>query len=53
MIFDCETTGLPLNFHAPITDLFNWPRITDLAWELCWENGETIQQMSEIISPDG
>ena len=25
LIFDTETTGLPKNFKAPITDTDNWP----------------------------
>lgn len=53
LFFDTETNGLPLNFHAPMTDTANWPRISQIAWELCWENGETICEMSERIKPDG
>ena len=52
LFFDTETNGLPVVFHAPIKDTSNWPRITQLGWELCWENGETIQQVCEIIKPD-
>ena len=27
IVFDTETTGLPKDFSAPITDFDNWPRI--------------------------
>jgi len=27
LIFDTETTGLPRNFKAPLTDFDNWPRL--------------------------
>ena len=30
LIFDTETTGLPRNFKAPITDTDNWPRVVQL-----------------------
>ena len=34
LIFDTETTGLPKNYNAPITDTDNWPRLVQLAWQL-------------------
>jgi len=27
LTFDSETTGLPKNFKAPISDSENWPRL--------------------------
>jgi hypothetical protein len=27
LFFDTETTGLPKNWKAPVTDLNNWPRM--------------------------
>lgn len=53
LIVDTETNGLPVTFNAPMSDVTNWPRITQFAWELCWENGETITQMCELVKPDG
>ena len=32
LFFDTETTGLPLRWNAPITDIANWPRLVQLAW---------------------
>jgi hypothetical protein len=32
LFFDTETTGLPKNYKAPVTDLNNWPRLVQLAW---------------------
>ena len=34
LIFDTETTGLPRDYSAPITQLDNWPRLVQLAWQL-------------------
>ncbi len=31
LFFDTETTGLPRNWHAPASDLANWPRLIQLA----------------------
>jgi DNA polymerase-3 subunit alpha len=53
LIVDTETTGLPIVYDAPFTDVDNWPRILELSWELCWENGETIQKACDLIQPDG
>lgn len=53
LIADTETSSLPISYTAPFTDVDNWPRIIQLAWELCWENGETIKKVSELIEPDG
>lgn len=53
LIVDTETTGLPIIYDAPFTDVNNWPRIIELSWELCWENGETIEKACDLIAPDG
>ncbi len=53
LVVDTETTGLPIVYDAPFTDVNNWPRIIELSWELCWENGETIEKACDLIQPDG
>ncbi|MBS1681748.1 MAG: DNA polymerase III subunit alpha [Bacteroidetes bacterium] len=52
-IFDTETTGIPHNKTAPITDLDNWPRLVQLAWQLHDRNGKLLSQHNYIIKPDG
>ncbi len=34
LFFDTETTGLPKNWKASLTDLNNWPRLSELEDEL-------------------
>ena len=34
LVFDTETTGLPINRHAPFSDSSNWPYILQLSWAL-------------------
>ncbi|MEL6535103.1 MAG: DNA polymerase III subunit alpha [Bacteroidota bacterium] len=53
LIFDTETTGLPKNYNAPLTDFDNWPRLVQLAWQLHGKNGELISAGNHIVKPDG
>jgi DNA polymerase III subunit alpha len=53
LIFDTETTGIPHNKTAPITDLDNWPRVVQLAWQLHDARGKLVSQHSFIIRPEG
>ena len=53
LIFDTETTGLPLDFNAPITDLDNWPRVIQIAWQLHDDYGKLIEQKDFLIKPQG
>lgn len=52
LFFDTETTGLPKNWKAPITDLNNWPRMIQIAWILCNEDGKRIEAEDYIIKPE-
>ncbi len=53
LLFDTETTGLPLNWKAPVTKIDNWPRLVQIAWLTYNNNGEPIEQKDYIIYPDG
>jgi DNA polymerase III subunit alpha len=53
LIFDTETTGLPLNYNAPISDLNNWPRVVQISWQLHELNGKLIEANNFIIKPEG
>ena len=53
LFFDTETTGLPRNYNAPITDLSNWPRLVQLAYLLFDANGDKIAGRDAIVKPDG
>lgn len=52
LFFDTETTGLPKNWKAPVTDLDNWPRMVQIAWILCDDNGNRIETDDYIIRPE-
>lgn len=53
LFFDTETTGLPRNWKAPVTDLGNWPRLVQLAWLLYDKKGVKIKGGDFIIKPEG
>jgi len=53
LFFDTETTGLPRNWKAPVSDLSNWPRLVQLAYLYYDKNGNKISGDDHIIKPDG
>ena len=53
LIFDTETTGLPLLKNAPLTNFDNWPRMVQIAWQLHDELGNFVESQNHIVRPDG
>ncbi len=53
LFFDTETTGIPRNHKAPVTDLRNWPRLVQLAWLLTDTNGNEITSAEYVVKPEG
>lgn len=53
LFFDTETTGLPQNFDAPISDLDNWPRLVQLSWIVTNAEGKELRVKDFIIRPNG
>ena len=53
LIYDTETTGLPRDWKAPLTDSDNWPRLVQLAWQLHDGRGRLISRGNRIVRPDG
>ncbi len=53
LFFDTETTGVPLKYDAPTSDLANWPRLVQLAWLLTDDAGSEIRSAEYIVRPDG
>ena len=53
LIFDTETTGLPQNWKAPLTDFTNWPRCVQLAWQIHDKTGDLVEVKNYLIKPDG
>ena len=53
MIFDTETTGLPIRDNAPVTEVDNWPRVVQVAWQMHDESGDLKEFDNILIKPDG
>jgi DNA polymerase III epsilon subunit-like protein len=53
LFFDTETNGMAKNFGAPPTDVDNWPRITQLAWQLYDAKENLISEKMSLIKPNG
>ncbi|WP_457616564.1 DNA polymerase III subunit alpha [Lutibacter sp.] len=53
LIFDTETTGLPKNWNAPITDTDNWPRCVQIAWQIHDKYGNLIEHQDFLVKPEG
>ena len=53
LTFDTETTGLPKNYSAPISETDNWPRMVQIAWQINDKSGNLISSESHIIKPKG
>lgn len=53
IVFDVETTGLPLRRNISYKESSNWPRIVQFAFGIYNINGETLEEHNFIINPDG
>lgn len=53
IVFDTETTGLPRDYNAPMSDVDNWPRLVQLAWQLHDAKGKLLSNHNYIIRPEG
>jgi len=53
LIFDVETTGFIKGDSNDFSNLNNFPRVVQLAFQLHDEKGKLIQQYSQIVKPEG
>lgn len=56
LFFDTETTGVPLNYKAPVTDLNNWPRLVQLGYITYETDGIEVFKSFEqeyVVRPNG
>ena len=53
LVFDTETTGLPKQYNAPLTDFDNWPRLVQLAWQLHDDKGKLVENHNLLVKPEG
>ena len=53
LFFDTETTGLPRNWKASISDTNNWPRLVQVAWLIFDLDGNRVGGQEYLIKPEG
>ena len=53
LVFDTETTGVPQDWAAPISDLRNWPRVVQLAWALFDVHERMLERDAHLVKPQG
>lgn len=53
LFFDTETTGLPKRWDVPVTEVDNWPRLVQLAWIMCDDDGTVKESRDVIVRPEG
>jgi DNA polymerase-3 subunit epsilon len=53
IVIDCETTGLPRNWKAPAADLYNWPRLVQIAWSRIDSEFRIIEEAAFLVRPEG
>lgn len=53
LFFDTETTGIPRNYRAPVSDVQNWPRLVQIAWLLVDDEGHEVASAEYIAHPIG
>ena len=51
LFFDTETTWLPLDYKAPITETWNWPRMVQIARALYEDDWTLVREVCHIIKP--
>lgn len=52
LIFDTETTGLPLDYKISYKSTENWPRMVQISWQLHNAYGKLIEVKNYIIKPE-
>ncbi len=53
LIFDTSANGKPRNWQRPVDDVFNWPRMIHIAWEMYDNEQKLIKKEDYIIRPQG
>jgi len=53
LIYDTETTGLPLDYKAHVHDVDNWPRVVQLAWTIVDDDFDSLCSRNHIMYPMG
>jgi DNA polymerase III subunit epsilon len=53
IVFDTETTGLPRDWKAPVSQVDNWPRVVQLGWACFDAAKQLVSETKLIVQPVG
>lgn len=53
LIFDCETNGKILDFAKPCEVVDNYPRLSQLSYQMFDESGKLVKKVDQFVFPDG
>ena len=53
IVIDCETTGLPRNWKAPLSDVQKWPRLVQIAWSRMDRDLQKVDEAAFLVRPEG
>ncbi|MBR4438825.1 MAG: WG repeat-containing protein [Bacteroidales bacterium] len=53
LFLDTETSGLPIDYDLPSSELNNWPRMIQLSWTLTYKDFSVVRSGDYIIKPEG
>ncbi len=53
LVLDTETTGVPKDYRARISDVDNWPRIVQIGWLVYDANARLLNKQVFTVRPDG
>jgi len=53
LLLDCETTGLPRTRYFSPDAVDDWPRLVQVAWARCHQDGHLMEAQCHIIRPEG
>ncbi len=53
LFFDVVANGLPKRWNAPASDVFSWPRLVQIAWQVYDNHGKVLAVEDFLIKPEG
>ncbi len=53
LIYDCSSVSQPLNYKAPFTESFQWPRLVHISWIVLGSDFKPIEDFDCIVKPAG
>ena len=53
LIYDCSSIAQPLDYKAPFSDTFQWPRMIHISWIVLDKEFKPVEDFDCIVKPEG